>query len=145
MGILEKNGEEDFATGATGSTNLSTVGATGATGDILETLNAPIPSIRSILPATSGSGIRGIGTPTASSTNQTLMGSAMIASLSAEMRGYKAIGWADQTITNYFLNPGKPGRIKYPKITKADVIKAGKGILAPATLRRLSGRGIFGF
>lgn len=144
-GYWKKNGEEDFATGATGSTNLSTPVTAGATGDILEPLNAPVPSIRSILPATSGSGTKGIGTPAASSTNQTLMGSVMIASLSAEMRGYKAIGWADQTITSYFLNPGKPGRIKYPRITKADVVKAGKGILAPATLRRLSGRNIFGF
>jgi hypothetical protein len=151
-GYWKKNGEEDFPTGAAGSSNLQISGATGGTADNLEQLNAPVPSIKSIIPA-AGSGTGGIGTSTtaATSTNQTLVGTAMIAALSAEMRGYKAIGWADRTITNYFLNPGKPGRIKYPKITKADVIKAGKGILAPATLKRLKGlsgmggRGIFGF
>jgi hypothetical protein len=143
-GYWKKNGEEDFFTGATGANNLSTPGPTGPTGDILEPLNAPVPSIRSILPASSGaSGAIGIQTAVAASTNQVLLGSAKISAISAEMRGYKAIGWADRTIVNYFLRPGKPGRIKYPNITKDDVIKAGKGILAPATIRKLRG-GSFG-
>jgi hypothetical protein len=139
-GYWKKNGEEDFATGATGSTSLPvSMGSTGATAAAVPNqVNAPASSIRSIMPATSGSGTAGIGTPTAASTNQTLAGSALIASLSAEMNGYKAIGWADQTVIDYFLTPGKPGRIKYPNITKADVVKAGNGILAPASLKKLT-------
>jgi hypothetical protein len=90
------------------------------------------------MPATPGTGgTAGTATAAAASTNQTLMGSAMIAALSAEMKGYKAIRWADQTITSYFLSPGKAGNIKYPGITKADVAKAGKGILSPLTLKKL--------
>ncbi len=138
-GYWKKNGEEDFATGVTGSTSSPvSVGTTGATGAATtDQVNAPIPSIRSILPATSGSGTAGIGKPAAASTNQALTGAAKIAALSAEMAGYKAIGWADPTIVNYFLRPGKPGRIKYPNITKNDVAKAGKGILAPTTIKKL--------
>ena len=139
-GYWKKNGEEDFAIGATASTGLPvTSGGTGSTGGATNNVtNAPSPAIKSVMPATPGTGgARPATTTAAASTNQVLTGSAMIASLSAEMRGYKAIGWADPTITGYFLTPGKPGRIKYPNITKADVIKAGKGILSPITLRRL--------
>jgi hypothetical protein len=138
-GYWKKNGEADFVTGATASTGLPvTGGSTGPTSESINNLaNSPLPSIKSVMPATPGTG----GTPAtatpAASTNQVLTGSALIASLSAEMRGYKAIRWADRTITNYFLKPGKPGRIKYPNITPEDVIKAGKGILSPFTLARL--------
>jgi hypothetical protein len=145
-GYWKKNGEEDFSTGVTGSTSVPvSAGSTGSTGaPITEQVNAPSPSIKSILPASPGaSGTVGVQTPAVASTNQVLLGSAKIAAISAEMRGYKAIGWADRTIVSYFLRPGKPGRIKYPNITKDDVIKAGKGILAPATIRKLRG-GSFG-
>jgi hypothetical protein len=138
-GYWKKNGEEDFVTGATASTSMPVMmGETGSTGTaITEQANAPVSSIKSIMPATPGGTVSPAETTAAASTNQSLVGSAMIASLSAEMRGYKAILWADQTIVNYFLTPGKPGRIKYPNITKEDVIKAGKGILSPATLKKL--------
>jgi hypothetical protein len=139
-GYWKKNGEEDFVAGATASTSLPvTNGTTGSTGEsVNNTVNAPQSAIKSVMPATPGTGGTPATTTAAASTNQSLMGSAMIASLSAEMRGYKAIFWADQTIVSYFIDPGKAGNIKYPGITKDDVIKAGKGILSPATLKKLS-------
>jgi hypothetical protein len=138
-GYWKKNGEEDFAPGATASTSLPvTTGSTGSTGESLNSIvNASSSSIKSVMPATPGTGGTAGTTTAAASTNQSLMGSVLIAALSAEMRGYKAIKWADQTIVSYFLNPGKSGNRKYPGIKKADVAKAGKGILSPITLKKL--------
>jgi hypothetical protein len=142
-GYWKKNGEEDFQTGATASTQVvtETPGATAFTSglDLIGQINSPVPSIKSILPASSGpSGPIGtVSTSTAASTNQALSGNVLIAALSVEMRGYKFLGWADRTIVNYFLTPGKPGRIKYPNITKFDIVKAGKGILSPTYLKNL--------
>jgi hypothetical protein len=56
------------------------------------------------------------------------------------MAGYKAIGWADSTVMQYFLNPGKPGYIKYPNLTKSDFVKAADGILSPASISSISGQ-----
>lgn len=141
-GYWKKEGEQDFATGATGATSIATT-TSGTSGiGFVGSLESPsTPSVRSIKPA---AGVTG-SAPSASSssggqTNQTLTGSTLIAALSAEMAGYKAIGWSDTSIVDYFLTPGKPGRIKYPNITTADVIKAGNGILAPGTIANLNSR-----
>ena len=92
--------------------------------------------VQSILPASSGnqrlagsadSNQRLAGS--ADSTNQRLAGSALISALSAQIQGFVATGWADQTIADYFLTPGKPGYIQYPGLTKALFRKAAFGIL----------------
>lgn len=140
-GYWKKNGEEDFQTGATASAVVTeTPGATAFTSgqDLVGQVNSPVPAIKSILPVTSGpSGAIGTVSTSTTSTNQALTGNVLIAALSVEMRGYKLLGWADRTIVNYFLQPGKPGRIKYPKIDKFDIVKAGKGILSPTYLKTL--------
>jgi hypothetical protein len=142
-GYWKKDGEEDFQTGPTAAAPVvQTVGPTAFTSgqDLIGQVNAPIPSIRSITPATSGpSGA--IGTvSTASNTNQILTGNTLIAALSVEIRAYKNLLWADRTISNYFLKPGRPGRIKYPKLTRDEFVKAATGILSPSFLRNLKVR-----
>lgn len=63
----------------------------------------------------------------------------LIPALSAQIQGYKATGWADQTIISYFLSPGKPGYQQYPGLTKAQFIQAAEGILAPQSIQGLQG------
>lgn len=65
------------------------------------------------------------------------LGSTLIPALSAQIQGYKATGWADQTIISYFLSPGKPGYQQYPGLTKEQFIQAAEGILAPASIAGL--------
>jgi hypothetical protein len=143
-GYWKKNGEEDFQTGPTAAAPVvETAGPTAFTSgqDLIGQVNAPIASIRSITPASSGpSGAIGTVSTASASTNQTLTGNTLIAALSVEIRAYKNLLWADRTISNYFLKPGRPGRIKYPKLTKDEFIKAAKGILSPAFLRNLKVR-----
>lgn len=134
-GYWKKHGEEDMITGATGATASIAISSSGAAVGVIE---APSSIIKNLEPLSSTSGIGPIGTAVAS-TNPALSGSTLIAALSAEMAGYKATKWADQTIITYFLTPGKPGYIKYPGLTKNQFIKAAKGILAPATLLKLRG------
>jgi hypothetical protein len=67
-------------------------------------------------------------------TNQQLSGSALIGALAAQMQGFVATGWAEQTIVDYFLTPGKPGYIQYPGLTKDQFKIAANGILSTATL-----------
>ena len=145
-GYWKMSGESDIvstdttkSTGATGATSGNAITPSQSSGSgSVGNIPLPSPIVQSITPAYVGSGSTGgIGSPVAASTNQTLTGSVLIASLSAEMAGYKSIGWADQTVINYFLTNGKPGRIKYPNITPADVAKAGDGILAPASVKKL--------
>ena len=140
-GYWKKEGEEDFATGATGASAVA-VNTSGTSGSgFIGTLESPsTPSVRSIKPASGTSGTASVGTSSGSATNQVLSGAALIASLSAEMAGYKSIGWTDDSIVDYFLVPGKPGYIKYPNITVQDVIEAGNGILAPGTINTLNNR-----
>jgi hypothetical protein len=143
-GYWKKNGEEDFQTGPTAAAPVvQTVGPTAFTSgqDLIGQVNAPIASIRSITPASSGpSGAIGTVSTASTSTNQTLTGNTLIAALSVEIRAYKNLLWADRTISNYFLKPGRPGRIKYPKLTKDEFVKAAKGILSPAFLKNLKVR-----
>jgi hypothetical protein len=137
-GYWKKEGEADFVIGATAApapviTSGSGIGVVGS----IEA--SPSPIIKNILPLSSTSGIFTIGAAT-SNTYETLTGSALIAALSAEIAGYNATGWKDQTIINYFLTPGKAGYIKYPGLTKAEFTKAASGILAPASLTNLNKR-----
>ena len=86
--------------------------------------------VQSILPASSGNTATYTGKPSfVSNSGQQLTGSALISALSAQIQGFVATGWADQTIADYFLTPGKPGYIQYPGLTKALFIKAAFGIL----------------
>ncbi len=140
-GYWKKEGEEDFVTGATGDASVSTFTSGTSGSGFIGTLESPAtPSVKSIKPASGTSGTASVGTPTSAQTNQVLTGAALIAALSAEMAGYKAIGWKDAMIVDYFLIPGKAGRIKYPNITVDAVIKAGDGILAPGTIDDLKTR-----
>ena len=135
-GYWKKQGEADMVMGATGATAAS-VGLSSSNVGI-GVIEAPSSIIKSLEPLSSTSGIGPVGSA-GGQTTPSLIGSALIAALSAEMAGYKATKWADQTIINYFLTPGKPGYIKYPGLTKNQFIKAAKGILAPASLLKLRG------
>lgn len=140
-GYWKKEGEEDFSTGATGGTAISTFTSGTSGSGFIGTLESPAtPSIKGIKPASGTSGTASIGSPSSSGTNQMLTGAVLIASLSAEMAGYKATGWTDISIIDYFLIPGNPGYIKYPNITVNDVITAGNNILAPGTISNLQTR-----
>ena len=140
-GYWKKDGEDDIvtaspavATGATGATSGQAVQSSGT--GVIGSL--PTPILQSVKPASGATGgVLPSGSAATTSTNATLTGSVLISALAAEMLGYKTIQWHDQTIINYFLKPGKPGRIKYPNIKYTDVIKAGKGILAPASIAKL--------
>jgi hypothetical protein len=142
-GYWKKDGEADFVTGPTAAPAppiVSTSGSgTSGTG-IIGTL-APAKSIvKSIPPAFITSGQASAITTPGVNTSQSLKGNILISALSAEMAGYKAIGWADSTVMQYFLNPGKPGYIKYPNLTKSDFVKAADGILSPASIKSISGQ-----
>ena len=135
-GYWKKQGEADMVTGSTGATAASVALSSSNVG--IGLVEAPSSVIKSLEPLSSTSGIGPIGSA-GGQTTPSLIGSALIAALSAEMAGYKATKWADQTIINYFLTPGKPGYIKYPGLTKNQFIKAANGILAPASLLKLRG------
>ena len=98
------------------------------------TESPPRNIVQSILPASSGNTKGLFNTLFAnnagkSNSGQQLTGSALISALSAQIQGFVATGWADQTIADYFLTPGKPGYIQYPGLTKALFRKAAFGIL----------------
>ena len=94
--------------------------------------------LQSILPASIGNTATNSGnTTSASNTNQQLKGTALTSALAAQMQGFVATGWPDQTIVDYFLTPGKPGYITYPGLTKAQFKIAANGILSTATLSNI--------
>ena len=94
--------------------------------------------LQSILPASIGNTATNTGNTTSvSNTNQQLKGTALTSALAAQMQGFVATGWADQTIVDYFLTPGKPGYITYPGLTKAQFKIAANGILSTATLSNI--------
>jgi hypothetical protein len=140
-GYWKKEGEEDLGRGEIilNPVSISTSGTSGS--GFIGTLESPAtPSIKGIKPASGTSGTASIGSPSSSITNQILTGAVLIASLGAEMAGYKATGWTDISIVDYFLIPGNPGYIKYPNITVNNVITAGNNILAPGTINDLQAR-----
>ena len=99
---------------------------------------APKNIVQSILPASSGNiGTYSGNTTSINNTNQKLTGSALTSALSAQIQGFVATGWADQTIVDYFLTPGKPGYIQYPGLTKAQFKAAANGILSATTLSNI--------
>lgn len=142
-GYWKKQGEDDIIIGATGATAaapiISPTSGIGPIGIVEEAL--PTPIIKNVRPLSPTSGTFSMGT-TAANTNQALSGSALIAALSAEIAGYKATGWADRTISNYFLVPGKAGYIKYPGLTPAQFVQAARGILSPIFLIALRKRNV---
>jgi len=94
--------------------------------------------LQSILPASIGNTATNSGNTTSTSnTNQQLKGTALTSALAAQMQGFVATGWPDQTIVDYFLTPGKPGYITYPGLTKAQFKIAANGILSTATLSNI--------
>ena len=99
---------------------------------------APNPIFQTIEPASSGkTGSYSGSTTTTTNSGQQLTGTALISALSAQIQGYLATGWEDQTIVDYFLTPGKPGYIQYPKLTKAQFKTAANGILEPFVLSNI--------
>jgi hypothetical protein len=101
---------------------------------------APANIIQSIRPASSGriglfSRIRNAASGI--NTNQSLTGTALTSALSAQIQGYVATGWAEQTIVDYFLTPGKPGYIQYSGLTRDQFKTAANGILSTATLSNI--------
>ena len=99
---------------------------------------APKPIFQTIEPASSGkTGSYSGSTTTTTNSGQQLTGTALISALSAQIQGYLATGWEDQTIVDYFLTPGKPGYIQYPKLTKAQFKTAANGILEPFVLSNI--------
>jgi hypothetical protein len=102
---------------------------------------APKNIVQSILPASSGNLSAYLGNASSTSsirnTNQQLKGSALTSALAAQMQGFVATGWADQTIVDYFLTPGKPGYIQYPGLTRAQFKIAANGILSTPTLSNI--------
>lgn len=132
-GYWKKEGESDFVTGATAAPAPVTTTSGSGTG-IVGTLAPASSIIKSVKPTFYTSGKAGDTITSSVNTSQTLSGNTLISALSAEMAGYKAIGWADQTIIQYFLTPGKPGYIKYPKLNRLTFTKAAKGILSPASI-----------
>lgn len=142
-GYWKKDGENDVVIIQPSETATSTNGATGATGQSIGvtggTLNAPSPSIRNINPPASQLTGTLIPSGSASQASPVLTGSSLVSALNAQIQGYKATGWADQTIISYFLSPGKPGFLQYPGLTREQFVQAAEGILAPASLEPLGG------
>jgi hypothetical protein len=140
-GYWKKPGEDDIVIGATAASTVEIpTSGIGIVGNIEE--SAPISIIKNVKPLVSTSGVSSVGSVTGN-TSGSLSGSELIAALSAEISGYKASGWQDQTIINYFTVRGKAGYIKYPGLTKSQFIQAASGILSISSLSKLRilGRG----
>ena len=108
--------------------------------DLLGSITPTPPQniVQSIKPASSGNTAAYAGNTTSvSNTNQQLKGTALTSALAAQMQGFVATGWADQTIVDYFLTPGKPGYITYPGLTRAQFKIAATGILSTPTLSNI--------
>ena len=133
-GYWRKEGETAVVTTTT-TTIAPFIPSSGTLANVIGTItSAPKSVIKNIKPAA------GIGSEIpyqnsrASSVKQTLTGSALISALSAQIEGFIATGWADQTIINYFLNPGRPGYLQYPGLTRGQFKQAAAGILSDASL-----------
>ena len=154
-GYWKKEGEvivlpTDTATVVTPTATVVTPTATVVTPPVMVTATSgndlagsitqvpPKNIVQSILPASSGNiATNTENTTTVSNTNQQLKGTALTSALAAQMQGFVATGWADQTIVDYFLTPGKPGYLTYPGLTKAEFKIAANGILSTATLSNI--------
>lgn len=144
-GYWKKNGEIEVLATQT----IEAIGATGTTGATASatvslaepaSLNPTVGIVKSITPISSAAGVSSAGTSGSSNTNQgQLSGEELISALSSQIQGYKAQNWTDQSIIDYFLNPRRPGYKLYPGLTVDQFIQAAEGILAPASLNRLTG------
>jgi hypothetical protein len=139
-GYWKKEGEVIVLPTDTPTVTLPTTATTSGSQLVGSITQAPTRNIvQSIQPASnenSGTFTAGI-TATTGNTNQQLSGSALTSALAAQMQGFVATGWPDQTIVNYFLTPGKPGYIQYPGLTKTQFKIAANGILSTATLSNI--------
>jgi hypothetical protein len=111
----------------------------GFIGDVIEVPAEPV--LKGINPVSSTSGFQNIGVPAVSVPFSSLTGDALVAAVAAEISGYKALGWTDQDIVSFFLDPGRPGSQKYPNLTIELLIRAAEGLLSQleiANLRRLA-------
>jgi hypothetical protein len=136
-GYWKKDGESDVVVPTTPAPPVSSGSGARVLGTIGGVTNAPKPAISQIAPPASQtiSDVRiSDGGPQA---KPSLTGSALISALSAQIDGYKATGWADQTIITYFLTPGRAGYLQYPGLTKEQFVTAAEGILAPSSLQSL--------
>lgn len=155
-GYWKKNGETDVVIPPTTTIPPSSGSGINVVGTIGVTRPARVPVISQITPpagqlvsienpANLVSTVPGAITATVNASTPTFTISAsspaavLIPALSAQIQGYKATGWADQTIISYFLSPGKPGYQQYPGLTKAQFIEAAEGILAPQSIQGLRG------
>jgi len=135
-GYWKKDGETEFVVGATAASPIIPDAMTSSgTIPIGLTETAPKPIVQSIVPAAGlGSGVINAGSPDGTNQTSQLTGSALISALSAQIEGFVATGWKDQTIITYFLTPGRPGYLQYPGLTKAQFVKAADGILSDSSL-----------
>jgi hypothetical protein len=158
-GYWKKTGETDVVIPPTttippsSGSGINVIGTIGvprpARAPIISRINPPagqivsvenLPNLVNIVPATGITATITASTSTPTITIPATTSTAiLIPALSAQIQGYKATGWADQTIISYFLSPGKPGYQQYPGLTKAQFIEAAEGILAPQSIQGLRG------
>ncbi len=137
-GYWRKEGEAEFVVGATAQSPISVTNPSSGAALLGLTESAPKPIVQSIVPAAGlGSGVTSAGSTNGNSQASQLTGSALISALSAQIEGFVATGWKDQTIITYFLTPGKPGYLQYPGLTGSEFIKAADGILSESSLENI--------
>lgn len=140
-GYWKKDGETEVTTTTTtiapvlASTQVSTSATIGR--PIGTLVSAPKSPIKTIKPVNATLGNVAGKTPITTNSAPKLTGNSLISALSAQIEGFVASGWADQTIIDYFLNRGKPGYLQYPGLTKAQFKTAAKGILSDTNLGKL--------
>jgi hypothetical protein len=138
-GYWRKEGEVATPTTTETTTPVTPVTVvTSGTQPIGLTQASPANIVQSIRPASSGKlGVYSGNLTSNNNTGQKLTGTALTSALSAQIQGYVATGWADQTIVDYFLTPGKPGYIQYPGLTRGQFKTAATGILSATTLSNI--------
>lgn len=137
-GYWRKEGEVATPTTETPTPVTPVTVVTSGTQPIGFTQASPVNIIQSILPASSGKlGVYSGNLTSNNNTSQKLTGTELISALSAQIQGYVATGWADQTIVDYFLNKSRPGYIQYPGLTRDEFKKAANGILSATTLSNI--------
>jgi hypothetical protein len=106
----------------------------------IEPLVPATPIIRYIKPNVSSFGFREIVPEEMFTPLGALSGDSLVSAIAAEMSGYKALGWMDSDILSFFLDPGRPGYLKYPYLSLEIVLQASQGIISSIEIARLSRR-----
>jgi len=88
-------------------------------------------------PVKSGGPVLETAAPRSTLVSPSLTGSSLTSALSAQIEGFLATGWSDQTIIDYFLNPGKPGYLQYPGLTRDQFKSAAQGLLSDSFLQKI--------